>query len=224
MIRGGDSLYLIDAGAGLDNSVIESVRNLGFSPEDIELIILTHHHWDHSRGAKAIKELTGCKIAIHEAGVPYLENGNLFGGVNPYPRLLREKVAMEADIKLRDGDVLNIGDYDLKVTHTPGHTIDCICLLTQRDGRKILFTGDTVMSWGDLGVMSAETNLKMYRQSLEKLTEVRADAMLPGHGIFLLSNAHDHIEYALEKLSGIWRDLIPFTNPIREKINKQFLY
>jgi len=224
LIRGRDTLYLIDAGAGLDNGVIESIRDLGFSPEELELIILTHNHWDHSRGAKAIKELTGCKIAIHEVGVANLEIGNLFEGVNPYPRLLREKVTMRADMSLRNGDILRVGDYELKVIHTPGHTSDSICLLSEVDSRKILFTGDTVMSWGDLGVMSVETNLKMYKQSLEKLAKLRVDVMLPGHGIFLLSNAYDHIEYALEKFSSIWRDFIPFSNPIREKIINQLLY
>ena len=224
LIRGRDSLYLIDAGAGLDGSVVESVKLLGFSPEEIELIVLTHHHWDHSRGARDIKELTGCKVAIHELGVTNLESGNLFEGVNPYPRLLREKVTLKPDIGLRDGDILSLGDYEVRVIHTPGHTSDSICLLTERDGKKILFTGDTVMSWGELGVMSVETNLKMYKQSLEKLAKLRVDIMLPGHGIFIMSNAYDHIEHALEKLSSVWKDFTPFSNPIRDKIVNQLLY
>jgi glyoxylase-like metal-dependent hydrolase (beta-lactamase superfamily II) len=64
----------------------------------------------------------------------------------------------------------------------------------------------------------------MYKQSLEKLAKLRVDIMLPGHGIFIMSNAYDHIEHALEKLSSIWKDFTPFSNPIRDKIVNQLLY
>ena len=90
----------------------------------IKYIINTHGHPDHVSGNNFMKEATGASILIHESN--------------------SERV--QADRKLRDGDVIHVGNYKLVVLHTPGHTKDGISLL----GDNVVFTGDTLFA-GSIG-------------------------------------------------------------------------
>jgi glyoxylase-like metal-dependent hydrolase (beta-lactamase superfamily II) len=207
LIKGKDDfLTLVDSGAGIDDSVVKSVLNLGFDYKNIKMIINTHTHWDHIGGNKRIQELTGCKIAIHEGWISLFER-------EQWPHGLEFDIG-RVDLKLKDNDKIDIGKCEIRVIHTPGHSPDSICLFTGYKGKRILFSGDTAQGWGQLGVMDVETDFKAYRKSLEKLVNLKIDVLLPGHGVFIVSDAYEHINFLLEKLSRKWHDVTPF--PQRE--------
>jgi hydroxyacylglutathione hydrolase len=101
----------------------------------IKYIVNTHSHIDHVMGNKEMVRLTGARIIIHEADAPGLSNTppellDMFGAEESPP----------ADILVKDGDAIRVGDVALQVIHTPGHSPGGMCLLT--DG--IVFTGDTL--------------------------------------------------------------------------------
>jgi len=91
----------------------------------IELIVNTHGHGDHTAGNAALKALTGARILIHAADS------------QRYP---------QADDHLHDGQKLKLGEIVFEVIHTPGHTPGGVCLYAQGH----LFTGDTLFV-GDSG-------------------------------------------------------------------------
>lgn len=215
LIDGGKELALIDSGAGLDSSLINSIQELGFNPKNISFVINTHSHWDHARGNKDIKEISKCKIAIHEHGVNVLENG-------PWPYNLKFD-PVRVDLKLKDGDEISVGSYKLQVIHTPGHTLDSICILLRHEEKKVLFSGDTVQAWGGLGVTSAQTDFTLYKKSVERIASLKVDVLLPGHGIFILSNAYEHVDFLLEKISGVWEDFILFPHPLLARLRSRWL-
>ena len=101
--------------------ILEYIKQNGFK---IKYIINTHGHPDHVVGNEAIKEATGAPILIHESTIEKLN----------------------ADRKLHDGDVLQVGNVKLVVLHTPGHTPDGISLLAD----NAVFTGDTLFA-GSVG-------------------------------------------------------------------------
>jgi hydroxyacylglutathione hydrolase len=105
----------------------------------IKYIVNTHFHVDHVMGNKAMKELTGAEIIIHEKDAYGLSHQgsqmfSMFGG-EPSP---------PADITVKDGDFITVGDTSLEVLHTPGHSPGGISLYH----KGIVFTGDTLFVGG----------------------------------------------------------------------------
>ncbi|MBT4519116.1 MAG: MBL fold metallo-hydrolase [Halieaceae bacterium] len=96
-------------------------------------------------------------------------------------------------IDLHDGDVLDCGDYALRVIHTPGHTAGHICLYAER--QKILISGDHVL--GDITPNIAswsenDTPLNNYLDSLSKVAKLDVALCLPGHRS-TIHNFHDRV-------------------------------
>ena len=55
--------------------MVESIRKLGFKPEDIKIIINGHAHSDHAGAFADMKKISGAQVAIMEADVPPIEDG-----------------------------------------------------------------------------------------------------------------------------------------------------
>jgi glyoxylase-like metal-dependent hydrolase (beta-lactamase superfamily II) len=84
---------------------------------------------------------------------------------------------------LVDGDVVDVGDWSVRVVGTPGHSADSVSLLVEHDAS--LLTGDTVIGRGTSVVAWPDGRLADYLASLQRLQEVVADGVqriLPGHG------------------------------------------
>lgn len=99
--------------------IVESIRKLGFKPEDIKIMINGHAHIDHAGAFAYLKELTGAQLAVMKDDVAAMESGdkNDFKYANDfaYPPVKVDRV-------LRDGDTVKLGDVVLTAYHTPGHT------------------------------------------------------------------------------------------------------
>ncbi|HET9113805.1 MAG TPA: MBL fold metallo-hydrolase [Burkholderiales bacterium] len=93
----------------------------------ISYVIDTHIHADHYSGGRKLAERLGVPYCLHELDAPQL----------PFP--------VRA---LRDGEILELGNVAVKVLHTPGHTLDSICLLVTDNRRGpepwFVITGDTL--------------------------------------------------------------------------------
>jgi len=140
----------------------------------IKYIVNTHGHVDHISGNSDMKRLTGARIVIHEADAYRL--------TSTAERLLimfQAKPSPPADLTVRDGDFLRIGDIALKIIHTPGHSEGSICLYT--DG--FVFTGDTlfVEAVGRTDLPGGSWD-RMYKSIMEKLFVLPDETyVLPGH-------------------------------------------
>lgn len=142
----------------------------------LEVILLTHSHWDHIAGAKALKTKTGAPIYIHQ-----LDKGNLEKPGSDDVPLLYKIEGIKADRFIQEGDEIKLGEIQLKVLHTPGHTPGSVCYFAERE--KVLFSGDTLFQ-GTMGALHLPTSSaeKMW-PSLKKLSLLPKDTVvIPGHG------------------------------------------
>lgn len=122
---------------------------------ELQWIVNTHAHWDHTLGNRALALTTGAKILQHRAG--------------PGP----------ADHWLREGEKLDLGNAEVEVLHTPGHSPDSICLLAP----GTLFTGDTLFigECGRVDLPGGSPEL-LYESLLLKLRSLPDDLeVYPGH-------------------------------------------
>lgn len=105
-------------------------------------ILLTHGHFDHIIFIDALRlRQPGLPVMIHEGDAPMLEDG----GKNAYTFFFGKPMAYTpADRLLRGGDVIRIGQTELTVMHTPGHSPGSVVYLDVADG--ILITGDTLFA------------------------------------------------------------------------------
>lgn len=128
----------------------------------IKYIINTHCHEDHVNGNAKMKELTGALVAIHEDEAKYL----------------RHFFPPEADVKLRDKEVINLGKVNVTVMHTPGHSPGSICLMAE----DRLFTGDTLFvgSCGRTDLPGGDGS--EFKKTMQRLRNLDDSVVIyPGH-------------------------------------------
>ncbi len=169
--------YLIDAKRKtLVDAGIDGTRLLKQVPADLDLIILTHCHYDHVAAVPELVAATGAKIAMHEDDLACLKSDRIsaaaaFGKQSP---------VFKVDVVLHDGDLVDLGDVKLKVISTPGHTPGSICLYDE--ATRVMFTGDTVFEGGSFGRTDIGGNPEHMISSLEVLTKYDVTTLYPGHG------------------------------------------
>jgi glyoxylase-like metal-dependent hydrolase (beta-lactamase superfamily II) len=131
---------VIDPG-GDEDEILEALQYHGLK---LKLIIDTHGHFDHVDANQPLKEATGAQIAIHSLDAHMLSQPSAEAMFFTGNRLRLS----EADILLKENDVLTFGQFRLKVLHTPGHTPGHITLLMEN--QPLLYVGDLLFQ-GSIG-------------------------------------------------------------------------
>lgn len=162
---------IIDPGAE-PRRILEVVDRLGVS---VTMIVNTHGHIDHIGANKEVKEALGCPILMHAEDI-FLINDDC--GI-PIAQLIGASTSPKPDRTLSDGEVLRLGNTEVEVIHTPGHTPGGVCLLCE----GVLLTGDTLFAGGigrtDLPGGSHRRLLKSIEERLFVLPD--DTVVLPGH-------------------------------------------
>lgn len=195
----GQKNTIIDTGTGFYMKYILDELERNTDIHDIDQIILTHEHVDHTGGAGHLrKKLDDVKILAHEEVARVLEAGTepsalLFS--LPPPRV-------DVDIELKDGDKVKIGDDIYTVLHTPGHSRGSICLYCEE--KRVLFSGDTVFAHGGIGRYDLPGgDLMELQKSIRRLSELDVKDLYPGHGDFIRGFGNHHIKLALRSVRCI---------------------
>lgn len=155
-------------------SIYDMVVRSGSKPQ---AILLTHGHFDHIGGVKAVFEKTGAKVLISKEDEPMLSSSKLSlaafcGGV-------QNNTAAYGNVA--DGDVITLGESKIKVIATPGHTKGGVCYVCDNN----VFTGDTMFfcSCGRTDFPGGSSQEIM--QSLKKIADLKGDlTVYPGHDRF----------------------------------------
>jgi glyoxylase-like metal-dependent hydrolase (beta-lactamase superfamily II) len=134
--------------------------------------LLTHGHFDHVAGIRP----TNAKIVMHEKDVRILNQANMYLPMFGIPEI----TIPEIDIFIKDGDNLKIGNTDIKVIHTPGHTQGGVCYLI----KDMLFSGDTIFreSVGRCDLEGGNFNQIVESIKIKIFTLPDDIKIYPGHG------------------------------------------
>ena len=131
----------------------------------MKYIFLTHGHFDHISEAKKYKDMTGAKIVIGKDEEKFLSDSSL----NLSAKYSRSPISpFGADVLVNDGDVIKLGNSEVKVIFTPGHTIGSVCYLID----DMIFSGYTLFR-GEIGRTDLKSgNMELMKVSLKKLYEL----------------------------------------------------
>ena len=152
--------------------------------DDIDTIVLTHCHFDHTAHVREIAHMCSAKIAIHcDDSAGLVEDAKSlsihFGARSP---------GIAPDIILNDGDTIG----GLEIIHTPGHTPGSICLYSSQD--KLLISGDTIFTDGAFGRFDFPGGSRSaLEKSLDRLSKLDVEGLCPGHGEPVECGGKQHI-------------------------------
>jgi glyoxylase-like metal-dependent hydrolase (beta-lactamase superfamily II) len=205
LIEEAGKLVLVDAGAPKDWSLLgQAVRELGMDLGDLDAVLLTHAHTDHTGFAEQARSTVGARVWVHQDDEQMARTGNVGprdGKTSVY--LLRAAFWRTALIlgsrgatkiipikevsTFADGQKLDVPGKP-RVVHAPGHTDGSAAILLE--DRGVMFTGDVLCTHnaytGRNGPqimpsgLNADTSQAL--ASLDNLEGIKADVLLPGHG------------------------------------------
>ncbi|AHG03489.1 metallo-beta-lactamase [Halobacterium sp. DL1] len=221
--EGRNSIYLLgadDAGApttlvdtGIATPAVEAelrdaLADGGASFADVDQVLLTHWHHDHSGLAGAIQAESDATVYAHEADAPLvahdagaldatesarLECLDRWGMPAEKQRELEAVFDRHADLAgdpvdvtpLSDGDSVSLGGFDVEAVHLPGHAAGLVGYQFERDGRREAFVGDAILPKYTPNVGGADVRvdrpLAQYLASLERVQSLDWDRAWPGH-------------------------------------------
>ena len=170
-----DISTLIDPGHEWNlTNLLSSMKEEGLKTEDINLIINTHTHPDHSEANQALVEKSGAKISIHELEEEYVQGD----GRKVYRMFMAKPPNFTTNFHLKDQ--LNLGETDLQIIHTPGHSPGSVSLYWQE--QKVLICGDLIFKGGIGRVDLPGGDAESLKRSIESISKLEIEYLLTGHG------------------------------------------
>lgn len=171
----------------------KALTEINVKISDIDLILSTHWHVDHSSRAWYIKEKSNAEFLIHRDEKPLVESlekrienlGNFRDDeefFTSWKTIMKYWDYRECEVSsvFKEGDIIDIGESCLKVIHTPGHTDGHCSFELLNNGEKILFAGDmSPKEYPWYGYIAGSVD--DYIKSLERLKNEDWDVILSGH-------------------------------------------
>lgn len=195
---------LIDPGFGSDLAATERLLNEAkVAPESLSLIVNTHYHSDHSGGNSGLQRRFGVPIGAHRWEADLVNRRDHLACSAEW--LDQPVEAYQVDLALSDGDVVDAGDVQLQVLHTPGHTLGHIALYEMES--RVLISGD-LLHQGDVAWINIFQEgvgaVQRMMESLDGLLRLPIRVACAGHGP-LIEDTQQAIERALERYDR-WLD------------------
>lgn len=195
LLRSEKKTILVDPGhASCFDHVGRGLEGLGLSRGDIDLVIATHAHPDHLEAIQLFDRDTTL-FALHEQDWNLVkEMLPLLGGASSM-----SLDRLQPDMLLREGS-LTVGDIDLEVYHTPGHSPGSITLYWPAE--KALVAGDLIFRGGLGRTDIPGGNSDHLKDSIRRMAGIEAGWLLPGHGE-IVSGA-DAVKANFRQVENMW--------------------
>ena len=194
LVQNNGHLFMIDSGAGDIANIEKACQEFGHELFDLELIIITHAHWDHVANVKKLKNLTGALVIAQQKAEDNLLQGSASfpEGTSLFNKLLIYFIqffssnggsfpSLRPDILVNEVFSLQNLGIDGRVDAVPGHTQGSLAVIIDS---KHCFIGDTMFNlfpWSVYPLFANhEEHLKKSWQHLNKFISI--ETFYPGHG------------------------------------------
>lgn len=209
-------ITLIDCGLmEMGSYKLEALEQSGIAPRDVKRIILTHTHMDHIGClGELLKGLPDAQLWVHESEASYLERGDtrIVYGSKMFESMIKSQYVLEDSSftfqvhrKLLGGETFDLGGIEMNIFHVPGHSCGSIGLYNSK--YRVFISGDTIYADGAIGrydLYSADA--QQLRQSLEFISSLDIDILLPCHNRIVRSGAKTMIENTVRQWAPILTD------------------
>lgn len=206
LIENEGKLIIIDTGHfGNRAHLIKALENNGIDPKSIEIVILTHLHWDHCLN---IDLFSNAKIYLNEKEYKMGDIIPNFNNLSPeynkaINNIIKKAILENKRLELFNGDI-NL-TKDIKLLETPGHSPGHTTILIENGEGKIVCSGDTIALARDYLLEYPDLifyDKKKAHESIIKIKNEKTSIIYPGHDrpfkikngkIFYLKNAEVEI-------------------------------
>ena len=169
-IVGEGKVAIVDPGP--DDDAHLSALLAAVDGEQVETILVTHTHRDHSVGAKKLRAATGAPVV---GAAPFMARGDGSAGLDS-----AHDRDYSPDAILADGERWQGSGYTIEAIATPGHCSNHLCFALLEE--RALLSGDHVMAWSTSVVAPPDGSMRAYMDSLDKLRGRAETIYWPGHG------------------------------------------
>jgi glyoxylase-like metal-dependent hydrolase (beta-lactamase superfamily II) len=228
----GERLTLVDAGPLTEdawNALQSGLATAGYRMEQIEQVVLTHHHVDHCGLLERVRQASGARIYAHPLAVPYVEMHPSFMDFHDrfFLELYRESGVPEEKLVIirrfhqmmetfsqrsridgllkHEQPVPDLSEW--QVLYTPGHSQSHLSLYRETD--RVMIAGDHIIKHISSNAFiepprdhsrARPLTLVQYRTALQMCADMEIDLVLSGHG----EPVTDHRELILQRLQKNW--------------------
>ena len=202
LIHDADEWLLIDI--GYEDTVedfVEIIRQLDFPLSKCKTLVATHADVDHIQGLAKLKQIFKTTVTAHPNAVKPLESGDTLVTLAEIEaqnlKLAMPPVTIEHQVN--DGDIIKVGNIDLQVWHTPGHTDSQLAF---RVG-NVLLSGDNIYRDGCIGAIDAHhgSDIKAFVESLERIRDSDVEWLAPSHGP-MFRNDRAFMDKTIDRVRG----------------------
>jgi len=166
LVTGSIGSVLIDTGWKSDDQserIINYINKMNCAA--LKYIIVTHRHPPHWGNAEFVKRQTDASIVSTVTEAPYIN-----GYFEDY----------KVDIEIDDNFDIDLGDFQISVMKTPGHTSGTLAVLEKQN--KYLFPGDTIMEKGTSVINPDDGKIADYLKTIENFIKIEPNVIFPGQG------------------------------------------
>lgn len=182
----GDGLILIDAGyQDTAPQVIANLRQLGYAPRDVRIMLNTHAHFDHAGGLAELQRASGAQLYASPLDAIELRRG---GAGNFYLRDFWRYPPVSVDRELHDGEQVALGNRTLTAHFTPGHTKGCtswtfpVTLSDGRTAQALIICSLSTLTFQLVGNRDYPNIVSDYRHTYDVLEHLPCEVFLGAHG------------------------------------------
>ncbi|NND97312.1 MAG: MBL fold metallo-hydrolase [Pirellulaceae bacterium] len=202
LIYDNDEWLLIDIGyEETVDDFIEIIRQLDFPLSRCKTLVATHADVDHIQGLAKAKQILKTTVTAHPRAVKPLQEGDTLITLAEIEAqgLKMAMPPVEIETQVNDGDIITVGNIEIQVWHTPGHTDSQLAF---RIG-DVLLSGDNIYRDGCIGAIDAHhgSDIKAFVQSLERIRDSDVHWLAPSHGP-LFRKDPDMLNKTIDRVRG----------------------